>query len=104
GRETILLAEDDAFVRAYAVSCLESLGYRVIAAVDGPEALARLAQGAAPDVLFTDIVMPGGISGWELVERAQRIRPGLKVLMTSGYAVETLADRGRLRPDLKVLD
>ena len=103
-RETVLLAEDDAFVRAYAISCLESLGYRVIAAVDGSEALARIAQGEKPDILFTDIVMPGGISGWELVERAQRMLPGLKVLMTSGYAVETLADRGRLRPDLKVLD
>ncbi len=104
GRETVLLAEDDAFVRAYAVSCLESLGYRVIAAVDGQEALARLAQGERPDILFTDIVMPGGVSGWELVERAQRLLPNLKVLMTSGYAVETLADRGRLRPDLRVLD
>ena len=103
-RETVLLAEDDALVRAYAISCLESLGYRVIAAVDGSEALARIAQGETPDILFTDIVMPGGISGWELVERAQRMLPGLKVLMTSGYAVETLADRGRLRPDLKVLD
>ena len=103
-RETVLLAEDDAFVRAYAISCLESLGYRVIAAVDGAEALARIAQGARPDLLFTDIVMPGGISGWELAERAQRMLPGLKVLLTSGYAVETLAERGRLRADLKVLD
>ncbi len=65
----MLLAGDDAFVRAYVVSCLESLGYRVIAAVDGQEALTRLAEGAIPDVLFTDIVMPGGISGWELAER-----------------------------------
>ncbi len=104
GRETVLLAEDDDFVRAYAISCLESLGYRVIAAVDGAEALARIAQGARPDLLFTDIVMPGGISGWELVERAQRMLPGLKALLTSGYAVETLAERGRLRSDLKVLD
>src|SRR4029078_6676183 len=95
GRETVLLAEDDAFVRAYAVSCLDSLGYRVIAAVDGQEALTRLNQGETPDLLFTDIVMPGGISGWELVERAQRMRPGLKVLLASGSQADTMADPGQ---------
>jgi len=48
--------------------------------------------------------MPGGMNGWELAERAQRLRPSLKVLLTSGYALETLAARGRLRPDAQVLN
>jgi CheY-like chemotaxis protein len=96
GRESVLVAEDDPFVRSYAVTCLSSLGYRVIEAVDGREALHRLNEGAQADILFTDVVMPGGINGWELAEQARKIRPGLKVLLTSGYALETLAERGRL--------
>ena len=96
GREAVLVAEDDPFVRSYAVTCLSSLGYRVIEAVDGREALQQLSDGAHADVLFTDVVMPGGMNGWELAERAREIRPGLKVLLTSGYALETLAERGRL--------
>ncbi|HVO15908.1 MAG TPA: PAS domain S-box protein [Alphaproteobacteria bacterium] len=103
GDATILIAEDDPFVRAYAVATLESLGYRVVEAADGRDALARLAQDAAIALLFSDIVMPGGMSGWELAERAQRLKPGLKVLLTSGYALETLASRGRLQPDMAVL-
>jgi CheY-like chemotaxis protein/two-component sensor histidine kinase len=96
GRESVLVAEDDPFVRSYAVTCLSRLGYRVIEAVDGREALQKLDEGARVDILFTDVVMPGGINGWELAERARTIKPGLKVLLTSGYALETLAERGRL--------
>jgi PAS domain S-box-containing protein len=103
-RGTVLVTEDDPFVRAYAVACLESLGHRVVSAVDGNEALVLLAQGTAANLLFTDIVMPGGMNGWELAERAQRLRPGLKVLLTSGYALETLAARGRLHPGSQVLN
>jgi CheY-like chemotaxis protein len=96
GKEVVLVAEDDPFVRSYAITCLSSLGYRVIEAVDGREALHKLNHGTVADILFTDVVMPGGINGWELAERARQIRPGLKVLLTSGYALETLAERGRL--------
>ena len=96
GGESVLVAEDDPFVRSYAVTSLTNLGYRVTAAVDGREALQKLNEDADIDVLFTDVVMPGGINGWELVERARQIRPGLKVVLTSGYALETLAERGRL--------
>jgi CheY-like chemotaxis protein len=104
GREAVLVAEDDPFVRSFAVTCLSSLGYRVIEAVDGREALQRLQDGAEADILFTDVVMPGGINGWELAERAREIRPGLKVLLTSGYALETLAERGRLPAGAIVLN
>ena len=55
-------------------------------------------------MLFTDIVMPGGINGWELVEAARRILPELKVLFTSGYPLETLATRGQLTQDSPLLN
>jgi PAS domain S-box-containing protein len=104
GRETVLVAEDDPFVRSYAVTCLSGLGYRVIEAVDGREALQKLDGDDDVDILFTDVVMPGGMNGWELAERARRNRPGLKVLLTSGYALETLAERGRLPKGAVVLN
>jgi PAS domain S-box-containing protein len=104
GRETILVTEDDPFVRAYVVATLEELGYRVAAAQDGREALSQLTRGAEVDLLFTDIVMPGGMNGWELAEQAQRIRPSLKVLFTSGYALETLVALGRIHPETAILN
>ena len=55
------------------------------------------------DMLFTDIVMPGGMSGWELADQAQRIRPDLPVLFTSGYALETLVEQGRAQAEAVVL-
>lgn len=97
GYETILIAEDDPFVRSSAIRRVESLGYRVIAAVNGKEALQRLRTDPSIDMLFTDIVMPGGMSGWELADQARLIRPGLPVLFTSGYALETLVEQGRAR-------
>jgi PAS domain S-box-containing protein len=104
GREAVLVAEDDPFVRSYAVTCLSSLGYSVVEATDGREALQKLSDGEHADILFTDVVMPGGINGWELADRARKIRPGLKVLLTSGYALETLAERGRLPSGAIVLN
>jgi CheY-like chemotaxis protein len=98
GANTVLVVEDDPLVRSYAVMTLESLGYKVIAAVDGNDALQKLGTSIHIDVLFTDIVMPGGISGWELAERVQQARPGLAVLLTTGYSAETLTKYGQLRP------
>lgn len=103
GGEKILVAEDDAFVRTFAVNCLDSLGYRVIEASDGREALAILHSTDDIDILFTDIVMPGGMTGLELVEKARHLRPDLKVLLTSGYALDTLTARGRLNVGTFVL-
>jgi nitrogen-specific signal transduction histidine kinase len=103
-RKSILVTEDDAFVRAYAITCLENLGYRTIEAVDGRDALKKLEAGAEVDLLFTDVVMPGGMNGWDLTEHARRIRPELKVLMTSGYALEALAERGRLPAGVVILN
>ncbi|UPT65150.1 MAG: response regulator [Hyphomonadaceae bacterium JAD_PAG50586_4] len=96
GNETILVVEDDPFVRSHVISSLETLGYRVVVAADGREALNLLHGAARPDLLFTDIVMPGGISGWELAAQARAMLPGLRVLFTSGYPQETLTRRGQV--------
>ncbi len=93
GQETILVVEDDSLVRSHAVSTLESLGYHVLVAADSRDALAVLRGGARPHLMFTDIVMPGGASGWDLARQAHEIAPNLKVLFTSGYPLESLADR-----------
>jgi PAS domain S-box-containing protein len=95
GHETILVAEDDPFVRSSVILRIESLGYTVIAAVNGNDALAKLKANPAIDMLFTDIVMPGGISGWDLAEKVREIKPGLPVVFSSGYALEMLAHKGR---------
>jgi PAS domain S-box-containing protein len=103
GAETVMIVEDDPFVRSCAALRLESLGYSVISAVDGTEAVQKLRAGIRVDILFTDIVMPGGINGWELADLARQLRPGLPVLLTSGYALETLVKHGRLRAGAVVL-
>ena len=103
GYETILIAEDDPFVRSSVIRRVEALGYRVVAAINGKEALQQLRTDPGIDMLFTDIVMPGGMSGWELADQARRIRPGLPVLFTSGYALETLVEQGRAHAQSIVL-
>jgi CheY-like chemotaxis protein len=103
GVETVFIVEDDPFVRSYAVMSLQSLGYRVTSAVDGNDALQKLGTDLQVDLLFTDIVMPGGINGWELAELARRARPQLRVLLTSGYALETLSAQGHLREGAFIL-
>ncbi len=103
GRERVLVAEDDPFVRDYVVDCLEDLGYDVTAARDGREALARLDDGEPVDVLFADVVMPGGISGIDLADKALQMRPGIKILLTSGYAAEMLQARHGRERKLRLL-
>ncbi len=89
GHETILVVEDEAAVRRMIVRSLAELGYAVIEAASGREAL-RLwrAHDASVDLLFTDMVMPEGMTGLELVERLQRLRPGLKAIISSGYSAD----------------
>jgi PAS domain S-box-containing protein len=101
--ETVLIVEDDPFVRSYAVMCLGSLGYVAIPAIDGNDAMQRLAGDDPIDLLFTDIVMPGGLSGWSLAEAALVLRPDLRVLLTSGYALDTVAGGGRSGQRLPIL-
>ncbi|MBR0852179.1 response regulator [Bradyrhizobium diazoefficiens] len=85
GSETILLVEDNDMVRTYVANELRTLGYRVIATSNGPAALHLLRQPGDIHLLFTDVVMPGGMFGPELARQAVLLRPGLKVLFTSGH-------------------
>jgi CheY-like chemotaxis protein len=86
GNETILCVEDDRKIRDYVTMQLETLGYKVITAANADEALAIVRQGAAFDLLFTDIVMPGSMNGRQLAETMMAGRPSLRVLFTSGYS------------------
>ncbi len=100
GHETILLVEDDDAVRAAASRCLQRLGYTVLEAERGPEALAALARHAGPlDLLLTDVIMPG-INGRELAERVKRVRPAARVLYASGYTENVIAHHGVLEAGL----
>ncbi len=103
GNETILVVEDDALVRGIVLTMLRGLGYRVRESADAGEALEILRQGDPIDLLFTDIVMPGGMSGWELVEAARLERPTLKALFTSGYSDRILKERARGSADIRLL-
>jgi signal transduction histidine kinase len=85
GSEHILVVEDDPSVLALAVDTLESLGYRVTTARNAASALRRLKGPQAFEMLFSDVVMPGGVSGLDLARRARGWNPGLKVLLTSGF-------------------
>ena len=86
GTGTILVVEDDFEVRQVSVEILQSLGYRILAARNGQEALDVLRSPEQVDLLFTDLVMPGGMSGVALARQARAMRPGLHVLLTTGYA------------------
>ncbi|GHC30712.1 ATP-binding protein [Aidingimonas halophila] len=101
--ETILVVEDDDLVRRYACQQLTSLGYVVIEAIQGSEALEYIREHDDIDLLFTDIVMPGGLNGKELADRARTIRPQLKVLYTSGYTENAIVHHGRLDPGVLLL-
>ena len=104
GTETILLVEDDELVRGFALDQLASLGYRVLEAGNGPEAMVILRQREDIDLLFTDVVMPGGMSGRDLAEQARALRPGLRVLYTSGYTQDAIVHHGRLDPGVLLLN
>ncbi|MGA3398995.1 MAG: PAS domain S-box protein [Acetobacteraceae bacterium] len=86
GHETILVVDDSAEMRQVAERHLRFLGYSVLTAEHGPAALVLLRAGTPVDLLFTDISMPEGLNGFQLAEIAGRLRPGLKVLFTTGYA------------------
>jgi len=85
GSETILVVEDDDMVRSYVEGELKALGYRVIVTRHAPAALDILRGPESIDLLFTDVVMPGGMFGTELAKEAARLRPALKILLTSGH-------------------
>ncbi|GEL44350.1 hybrid sensor histidine kinase/response regulator [Methylorubrum extorquens] len=83
--ETVLLVEDDEQVLGMAVESLEELRYRVIVTRNAAEALEHLHGVERIDILFSDVVMPGGMNGSQLAVEARRVRPDIKILLTSGY-------------------
>jgi signal transduction histidine kinase/CheY-like chemotaxis protein len=92
--QTVLVVEDDPEVRHGVVAALGDLGYRVIAAASGTEAIAILGGKQPLDLLFADVVMPQGVSGVEVAREALRLRKGIKVLLTSGYAPDVVVAEG----------
>jgi len=104
GSETVLLVEDAGLLRRVTREFLERIGYTVLAAENGPHALAISTEyGANIDLLLTDLAMPG-MNGQELAEQLLPTRPGLKVLYTSGYADSILAERGSSQPDVPFIE
>ena len=86
----LLVVEDEPLVRELIVAELEDAGYDVLEAEDGPTALQLLALHGDIALLFTDIRLPGGLTGWDIAEKARAIRPGLPVIYTTGYSSDDL--------------
>jgi len=102
--ETILVVEDDPAVRSLAVTLLENLGYQVLAAQDAMAALSFLHAPSRIDLVLSDVMLPGGMCGPDLVEEAKRLRPDLRVLFMSGYANHPARGSGPLSEAVAVLN
>jgi signal transduction histidine kinase/CheY-like chemotaxis protein len=96
GDKSILIVEDDALVREYVVTQIGSLGYNTLAASNAAGALAIINGPDRIDLLFTDVIIPGGLNGRQLATEALKRRPELKVLYTSGYTENAIVHHGRL--------
>ncbi|MET0248233.1 MAG: ATP-binding protein [Sphingobium sp.] len=102
--ETILLCEDDEQVRAYSSEALRDLGYHVIEAGSAHDALTQLEDAERPvDLLFTDVILPGGMTGADLARKAHERQPELRILFTTGYARNAIVHHGRLDPGVELL-
>lgn len=103
GTETVLLVEDDEGVRAYSSGVLRELGYEVLEASDAATALAVLDSRPRIDLLFTDVVLPGGVHGRKLADEVRLRMPGVVVLFTSGYTRNAIVHNGRLDPGVQLI-
>ena len=101
--ETVLLVEDEAGVRTLTATLLGKLGYAVIEASDGGSAVATLESASRVDLLLTDVVLPGAMSGPKIAEEARRRRTGIKVLFMSGYLDQALRYHGPMEEGAEVL-
>ncbi len=86
----VLIVEDDSTLRRAAVELFKALGYETLTAGDGISALRILEEQTDVGYIFSDVVMPRGMTGVELVEKARELRPGIKVLLASGYPFDKL--------------
>ncbi|MCH8167243.1 MAG: response regulator [Proteobacteria bacterium] len=103
GSARILVVEDDPDVRLVPVAILRAQGYEVAEAADGKQAIERLEAKPPFDLLFTDIVLPGGINGGEIAAEAKRLQPGIRVIYTTGYAEHAVVHNGKLDPGATLL-
>jgi CheY-like chemotaxis protein len=103
GSETILVAEDDEGVRAAAVEMLKDLGYGILEAPDAAAAWSVIDGGAAIDLLFTDVIMPGPMRSAELAKKAEERLPHIGVLFTSGYTENSIVHDGKLDHGVQLL-
>ncbi len=104
GNETILVVDDEDALKELAKDVLEAQGYRVLTAGDGRQALKQLGQHPGIDLLFSDIVMPSGMNGYELAEQAIAIRDDLKILFTSGFDEKAESGSDRIRFNANLLN
>jgi len=103
GKETILVVDDEQALRELVEELLQEVGYKVLTASDGQQALQQLEKEPGIDLLFSDVVMPGGLNGYELAEQAVAKCPGLKVLLTSGYTEMVVARNGQAQFEANLL-
>jgi PAS domain S-box-containing protein len=102
--ERILVVEDDDRVRSLTVKRLSELGYEVLQAPDGVTAINMLEDGLRVDLVFTDVIMPGGVSGFDVVRRALELDPQTKAVVTSGYTEDIAIDQGQaVGPTVRLL-
>jgi CheY-like chemotaxis protein len=90
---TVLVVDDEEDLLDVALAYLADMGFTALKAIDGASALEVLAQHSEIDLMVTDIVMPGGMNGVELVQRARDLRPDLKIIYSSGFPAEALAEK-----------
>jgi len=90
-------------LRNFVATQLQGLGYQTVTAADGPSALAITDSGQPFDLLFTDVILPGGMTGRQLADEVALRRPGMKVLYTSGYTDNAIVHQGRLDPGVLLL-
>ena len=101
--ETILVVEDDTDVRTLAVALLRDLGYESLEAADAQSALRMLETSSQINLLFTDVILPGGVNGLELAAQVGQRRPGIGVLYTSGYTENAIIHQGRFDEGMALL-
>lgn len=104
GSERVLVVEDDDDLRKIPTGILEEQGYEVVEARDGKEAIKHLQEDQPIDLLFTDVVLPGGMNGAEIAKEAKRIQPNIKILFTSGYSENIVAHKGKLEQGVILVD
>jgi signal transduction histidine kinase/HAMP domain-containing protein len=102
GSEHLLVVEDDPIVRGTTVDMLAALGYRIVVANDAEQAMAELGRSTF-DLLLTDVLLPGGMTGEDVAAHARKVQPGIAILYTSGYPRDRLKDEMLLTSDARLI-